>query len=171
MTNVIRSAVLCVLALGAFSSLRAETLVHGEAGLQFDIPDGWTHEQDGDFLVGSSKDKDIVMWFMVGKEAEAGEFLKAMGTELDKILEDAKPDGKEPKVDQANGLTFVYVEGTGKLKAEKFAPAGKKASDQVQWDLTLVTGGKKLMAIVSIGKLDVNEAMLTKLWNSIKKKE
>ena len=136
-----------------------------------DLPEGWTNEQDGDYLVATSKDKNIVMWILVGKEADAGEFLKAMATELDKILTDAKLDNKDPKTEKNNDLAFTFVEGTAKLKADKFVPAGKKADDQVQWDLTLVTGGKKLMAIVTVGKLDANEALLTKMWNSIKKKQ
>ena len=170
MVKLLRSAVLCLGFLFACSALHAETLTHEEAGLEFTIPDDWGKEQEGDFLLVKTKAEDVVMCFMVGKEAEAAEFLKALGTELDKIMSDVKLDSKEAKQEEGNGLHFTYVEGTGKIKNnEKFIPKGTKAEEEVQWDMTLVTGGKKLLAIVSFGKLDDNSAALTKVWNSIKK--
>jgi hypothetical protein len=171
MVKLLRSAVLCLAFVFGSVALHAETLTHEEAGLEFTVPDDWGKEQEGDFLLIKTKGEDVVMCFMVGKEAEAAEFLKALGTELDKIMSDVKLDSKEPKHEEANGLHFSYVEGTGKIKNnEKFIPKGKKAEEAVQWDMTMVTGGKKLLAIVSFGKLDDNEAALKKVWDSIKKK-
>ena len=170
MVKLLQSMVLCLMVFGVCSTLRAETLTHPEAALEFTIPDSWSKEQDGDYLVVKNKDEDIVMCFMVGKEAEAAEFMKALGTELDKLLSDAKLDSHEAKHEDVNDVHMTYVTGTGKIKSnEKFIPKGKKADDEVQWDMTLVTGGKKLLAIVTFGKLDDNEAAMSKIWQSIKK--
>ncbi|HYF49064.1 MAG TPA: hypothetical protein VEJ63_06650 [Planctomycetota bacterium] len=147
-------------------SAQAETLQHAESGLQFDVPDGWKHESAEDLLVATNGDGDLVVLIFVAKADSAEEFLKGMGEELGKIIKDAKIT-EGPKEEKINELTQEFIEGTGKPVGRK--AKGEEDAAEVDWHMTVVHGGKKLMVAVAFGNLTDDGEKVAALYNSIKK--
>jgi predicted Zn-dependent protease len=116
-TNLILSlAVAGALALtyGAPAARADKTFTHSDSGLQFDLPDGWQSEADGEMLTVSSPDDtlSIVFWVTEADDFEAA--AEALGEELGKQVKNLKLDG-EPKEGQHNGMEYASVTGTGQV--------------------------------------------------------
>jgi predicted Zn-dependent protease len=134
----------------------AETFTHATAGLQFELPDGWTTKQDGDTLEAEGPGGLPSMQFDVIADAEvehyvdgwaqgAGETFQEM-----EVTTDAKPE-------KINGLQQTYSEGTAKVDGQP-----------IQWDLTIVQGGKKTLAIMAFGD-DLDAELMKSIYRSIRK--
>ena len=165
--HLLFGAILCASVL--VSSLRAETLTHSGAGLQFDVPEGWKTEQAEDLLLASNADGDLVVMIFVAKAENAEEFLKGMDEELGKIVKDAKITSG-PTESKLNGLDIEFVEGTGKCVSEKKAK-GEEEAAEVDWFMSVIQGGKKVMVSIAFGKLKENHDDVVSLYKSIKKAE
>ena len=94
---------------------RAETYKHAEGGVQFELPDGWKAEAEGEQLTVGPEDDTIsmVFWVPEGDTFEAA--VDALDEELAKTVKDMKLNG-EPKADTHNGMQHVSVSGSGKVE-------------------------------------------------------
>jgi len=150
-------------------SIRAETIEHKDAGLQFDIPEGWKTEQAEDLLIANNEAGDLVVVIFVAKADNAKEFIDGMGAELGKLISDAEVTSG-PKEETINELTQEYVEGTGKYAdTDKFIPKGEAKDTEIDWHMTVVVGGKKILVAIAFGKLADDGEKVAALYNSIKK--
>lgn len=102
-------------AVAAASPTARDTYTHAEGGIQFELPDGWEAEAEGDQLTVGPEDKSIsmVFWVPEGDTFEAA--LDALDEELAKTVKDAKLDG-EAKTDTHNGMKHAGVSGSGKVE-------------------------------------------------------
>lgn len=146
-------AALCLVAGNA----RAEEMEHEESGLQFTLPDGWTHEQQEDMLIATSPDEGVEVAFIVSEADTTEELMDVITSELDEVIKGAKTT-KDVTEEKVNNLTQIYAEGTGQCEGEP-----------CDWDLTLVVGAKKNLIVLAVGEIDANQKAITRLYNSIKK--
>jgi predicted Zn-dependent protease len=114
---------------------RAETMTHKEAGVQFDVPEGWTQKADGDNIQVTNADGTLSVVFMVAGEDSWEKTLDAVATELDKQIKDAKIE-QEAKEGETNGMKTVEMSGSGKV--------GDKAVD---WALTIMAAKKPVLIL------------------------
>jgi predicted Zn-dependent protease len=96
----------------------AETFRHAAAGIQFDVPDGWKAEPEGEMITVSSPDDTFNMFFMVTEGDTLKEAADALDEELAKIVKNAKLSG-EPKEDKHNGMDHFSQSGTGEVEGVK----------------------------------------------------
>ena len=155
MNNMLRS--LSFLALMGLTCLAQERFTHSESGLSFALPGGWTYYQEGDHFAASSADETISLLIFVAATQEAAEGLSAIGDELDKIMTDSQLT-TEVTEENVNGLTQVYAEGDGLVDGER-----------IDWDFTMVVGGRKSMILIALGDLENNHGTLTGIYSSIQK--
>jgi hypothetical protein len=160
--HVLGVALLLVGATALVADEKAEHR-HKPSGLKFTLPKGWKCAEDGGKLVIQNPDKSITVVGGVIEKKEA----KAVFDNVDKflatlkILSDIKvTDG--PKKEKVNGLEQSWYEGTAKVKTDD----GK--TKNIEWDLTVVSGGKGLLFLIGLGKLDKNEKVYEKFFESIK---
>jgi hypothetical protein len=143
------------LGLGLVSTARAEVVRHSSSGLQAEVPDSWTQEQEGDLLTVSSPTKDVVMFFFVARRNDVAEFIDGITEELDRWIKKAEIT-QEATEEEVNGLTQYYVEGTGEADGEP-----------VDWDVTYVVGGRSALAVVAVGDIGTNQAVINGIYGSI----
>jgi hypothetical protein len=164
-----RFTAVCLLALLVCTGIRAETLEHTDTGLKFDVPKGWQHATEGDLLVISNPDDDVVMIALVAEDATAKDFIDHLDKELGHMVKNPKVT-KGPTAEKVNNLTQSYVEGKGTLlNTDKWIPKGEKAEETVEWHMTLVLGGKTPLVIIAFGKLADNQKAIEAVYRSIKK--
>ena len=149
LAGVVAVCLICVGTAGA------EVITHSGSGLQFELPDNWTYEQDGDLLTASSRSEDVVLFFFVSQRSDAEEFIDALADELDAFLHDAEVT-QDATQEEVNGLSQIYVEGTGTRDGEP-----------VDWDLTLVIGGRRALAIVAVGDIASNQDTVHAIYGSV----
>lgn len=136
---------------------------HKPSGLKFTLPKGWKCVENSGQIIIQNGDKSVtVVGGLIDKKdakavfANVEKFLGAIPN-----LSDAKvTDG--PKKEKVNGLEQSWFEGTGKVKTDD----GK--TKNIEWDLTVVSGGKGLLFLIGLGKLDKNEKVYEKFFESIK---
>ena len=139
------------------ASQSAVTVTHVQTGLKFDIPDDWEYSQEGDGFQAVSPDESVILFFYVGKTADVADILDNIALELDGIIED--PEISEDIFEEeVNGLTQVYVEGTGYYQGEI-----------VDWDLTMVFGGTRSMSIIGLGNIDDMQSVITDIYASVRR--
>ncbi len=166
MKNVL---VCCLFAVLLSAGVRAETLEHPQAGLKLDVPAGWEHHVDGDLLIASNPNDDVVLIIYAATDGTAKDFITHIATEMEHLIKNPKVT-KGPKTEKVNTLTQDYLEGTGALlEGDKWIPKGEKAGESVDWDLTLVTGAKAPLVVVAFGKLADNQKVIDAVYRSIKK--
>jgi hypothetical protein len=68
-----------------------------------------------------------------------------------------------PKKEEVNGLEQKWYAGKATIKDD----AGKEV--KIEWDLTVVSGGKANLFLIGFGQLDKNEKVYEKFFESIKK--
>lgn len=136
---------------------------HKPSGLKFTLPKGWKCVETAGQIIIQNGDKSVTVVGGVIEKKGA----KAVFDNIEKFLaalpnlSDAKvTDG--PKKEKVNGLEQSWFEGTGKLKTDD----GK--TKNIEWDLTVVSGGKGLLFLIGLGKLDKNEKVYEKFFESIK---
>ncbi|HEX5746635.1 MAG TPA: hypothetical protein VFZ09_10340 [Archangium sp.] len=134
----------------------AEEIIHPESGLKFVLPRGWTYSQDGDALIATNLNGTVSMIFLVTDIDSSADLLDAISQELGDSIQDAQLTN-QPVSQQSHGLTLVHAEGIG--------ICGGEACD---WDLTLVTGGRKNLFMVAIGDIATNESAIHRVYDSIR---
>jgi len=135
--------------------LMATSVTHNETGLMFEIPDDWSFDQDGDQFVATSSDESVFIYFFVGRFEDASLLMDNIADELDGII-DSPEVAEEPYEEEINGLTQVYIEGSGYIEDEV-----------IDFDLTLVIGGSKPMLVVALGDIDGFQDTLDMIYTSI----
>ncbi|MFC2158309.1 hypothetical protein ACFLT9_10780 [Acidobacteriota bacterium] len=135
-----------------------KTVTHSDSGLKFDLPDDWTTGQEGDSFATSDPDQSVLLIFFVGKAETASALLENIAEELDGVIEEPEITSEEVFEEEINGLLQVYIEGTGIHQG-----------DEVDFDLTLVVGGPKSMAIIALGDIDGMQDTVDEIYSSIRK--
>lgn len=147
-------ATLCLFAAPVF----AEELTHVESGLQFNVPRGWTHKQDGDTLIALNPDETVALVFAVTDISDSKEVVDRVTGKMDQTIQDAQVT-RRPTISEVNDLKQLHAEGTGTCEGQL-----------CNWDFTLVVGGKQNLLVVGLGDLDAHEAEVHAVYRSIKQK-
>jgi hypothetical protein len=92
-----------------------KTFTHEASGIQFDLPDGWKAEPDGEQMTVSSPDDTLSIVFWVPEENEFEDAVKALGDELNKTIKKLKLMG-EGKKDTYKGMPHYSEKGTGEVE-------------------------------------------------------
>jgi hypothetical protein len=156
--------VIALALLSVASALSAADFTHQASGLSFALLKGWTCTEKGSRINISNKDKSLSC---VG-DVIPTESAKAIFADIEKFLENF--DGLDdvevtdgPQKEKVNGLAQAWYEGTASYQNEK----GETV--EIEWDMTIVTGGKAILFLIGTGKLDENEKAYEKFFESIKK--
>jgi predicted Zn-dependent protease len=156
--------VLTAIAIMAIATAAAaEDVTHMESGLSFKLPKGWVCAENGERITITNADKSVsCVGGVIPAEAAKAIFadIEAFLDKLDGLDDVDVTDG--PQREKVNGLEQAWYEGKATAKIE-----GK--TQEVQWDMTIVTGGKAILFLVGIGKLDENEKDYEALFESIRK--
>ncbi|GAC1400522.1 MAG: hypothetical protein NVSMB56_15590 [Pyrinomonadaceae bacterium] len=135
------------------------TFTHKEGGIQFDLPEDWHAEPDGDTLTVSAPDNSLKMIFFVAKHETFEATVKEIGDVLDKLMKNVKEDGPG-KEDELNGIKTFSETGIGEVNGA-----------QIKWSVDLLAA-KKPVIIVSFAAPGVWEKHIdgyANLLKSIKK--
>jgi predicted Zn-dependent protease len=157
-------ALAALVLLTAASAAPAADYTHKPSGLRFTLPKGWTcTEKDGKLVITNPDQSLAVVGGVVPAEAAKAvlDDIQKFVAKLDGLTDVKVTDG--PKREKVNGLEQAWYEGTATIKG-----ADGKA-DKVEWDMTVVTGGKGVLFLVGTGKLDKNEKVYEKFFESIRK--
>jgi hypothetical protein len=151
-------ATLCLFA----TPVLAEQRTNEASGLQYTVPRGWSPERHGDMLAVVSPDGSTTLVF------KADDFPISAPDELeDEIVKAIRKNYQNVNVTQKltvrelNDLKQVQLKGTGKCTDGRIC----------NWDVTLVTGGKKTLFMMVVGDTDKHETEINWVYRSIKKKE
>ena len=157
-------ALVTLLLLGSATILYAENYKHKESGLQFTLPKGWTCTAEGDRITISNNDKTLAVVGGVIEKAAAKAIFDDIETFLSKLdgFNDAEvTDG--PRKEKVNALEQAWYEGTATIKGDN----GEE--QEIEWDMTIVTGGKSILFLVGTGAIEDNEEAYDAFFDSIKK--
>ena len=145
---------LIILSLGA---LAQERFTHAGSGLSMQLPAGWIYAEVDDHFEVTPPDESLLLMFFVAETNVAAEGIEAIGNELDKLMTESRitTDVTEEII---NGLTHIYGEGDGLMDGTR-----------VDWDFTMVIGGRKSMVVIGLGELERNQAVLDSIYLSIMK--
>lgn len=143
----------------AFNAAADKTYTHEEGGIQFDAPDGWKSEAEGDQITVSAPDDSISIVFWVPEADTFDAALEALDEELAKMIKNVKPDG-EPTTDMHNGMKHAGLSGTGQIDG-----------DNVLWSVDLLLAKKPVIALTfaSPENFEKQAGDYAKLVKSIKK--
>jgi predicted Zn-dependent protease len=141
------------------SAAADKTYTHEEGGIQFDAPDGWKSEVDGDVLTLSAPDDSISIVFWVPEADTFDAALEALEEELTKMVKNIKLDG-EAKTDTHNGMKHAGLTGSGQIEGA-----------DVLWSVDLLLGKKPVIALTfaSPGNFEKQAEGYSNLVKSIKK--
>jgi hypothetical protein len=95
--------------------LSSETFTHAKSGLQFDLPEGWTAEPDGEQMVVSSPDDTFSVVFWVAEDEEFQAAVESLDEELGKTIKNIKMTN-EGKEGTHNGMPYFSANGTGQVE-------------------------------------------------------
>ena len=125
LTATFALAAVCVAATSAAGAARAthspsatqaeKTYRHEEGGIQFDLPDGWKAEPDGEMITVSSPDDTFNMLFIVTEGDTLKEAADALDEELAKVVKNPKLTG-EAEEDTHNGMPHFSQSGEGEVE-------------------------------------------------------
>ena len=111
----------CVSLLGTLpAAAEMQNMQHQEAGIQFDVPDGWTAEdpgegenKDGTAVMASPADGTVVfiLWVVEADTADAA--MDGLTGELGKMLADIKLDNEKPEEGEVGGMQVFHFSGSG----------------------------------------------------------
>jgi predicted Zn-dependent protease len=157
-------AVAAIAVLASISALHAEEFSHKPSGLKFTVPKGWSCTEKAGRITITNKDKSLTcVGDVIPKESA-----KAIFADIRKFIDSLEgfdnveiTDG--PKKEKVNGLEQAWYEGT--MSGNN--AAGKK--EEIQWDMTIISGGKQILFLIGIGNLDDNEKAYDEFFESIKK--
>ena len=114
----------------------AEVMKHEAAGIQFDLPEGWTSAPEGNNAIRvKNADETVEVLLSVSEkdtvEAVAGD----VAAEVDHYLKDVKVDG-EGKSGDVNGMPSWSISGTGTYEGDPWA-----------WDITIFMVNKPVVIL------------------------
>jgi hypothetical protein len=137
-----------------------EVFTHEEAGVQFQLPNGWKAEPDGEQILVHAPDHSFSVVFWVPEEDTFEEAVKALDEELGKTIKKMKTVGKGES-DTHNGMAHFTAFGTGEVEGVA-----------INWSVDLLAAKKPLIVLtfVADGKSEKHAADYKKLVMSIKKK-
>ncbi len=143
----------------ASPAIADKTYTHEEGGIQFDAPDGWKSEVDGEQITVSAPDDSISIVFWVPEADTFDEALEALEEELTKMIKNVKLDG-EAKTDMHNGMKHAGLSGSGQIEGAN-----------VLWSVDLLLAKKPVIALTfaSPGNFEKQAEGYSKLVKSIKK--
>jgi hypothetical protein len=137
---------------------------HEESGLQFQLPKGWTCTEKDNKLFIANKDKSLsCVGGVIPKEAAKAIFadINKFVDSLDGFDDVEVTDG--PEKETVNGLEQAWYEGTASYDDDK------GTTHEIEWDMTIVSGGKGILFLVGTGALDDNEDDYEAFFESIRK--
>lgn len=161
-----KNQVVCLLTLfllvagNVSAALKPYTLK--EAGLQFEIPDGWkvsTSDKNGLLQHSvSSADEEVVFFFVVAEDAPLAE--KLWGAYLERIkkeMKDVKSEGQ--KQDKFNGMEHLSESGTGEAQGVK-----------MEWSLDVLAADRPVLifSIIASASVEKHGEAVGKLLSSMK---
>ncbi len=130
-----------------------------DAGIQFELPAGWTAQPDGNTLTITSPDSSVsvVLWAL--EEMAGDEALKRLRPELEKTIKNQKVT-KPAKKDTLNGMPVVSESGTGEVDGTT-----------IEWTVDLITAKKPLIYLLfaAPGMVDKHADEIARFRKSIKK--
>jgi hypothetical protein len=144
--------------------LQAEEYTHKASGLRFTLPKAWSCTEKAGRITITNMDKSLTcVGDVIPKESA-----KAIFADIRKFLDSLEGfDGVQvtdgPKKEKVNGLEQAWYEGT--MSGQN--AAGKQ--EEIEWDMTIISGGKQILFLIGIGKLDENEKAYDEFFESIKK--
>ena len=158
--------VLAVLAILVTATVvRSADFTHRQSGLKFTLPEGWTCTEKDDKLFIANKDKTLSCVGGVIPAAAA----KAIFADIQKFVDSI--DGFEdveviggPEKETVNGLEQSWYEGTATTKVNG-------EDTEMEWDMTIITGGRAILFLVGTGELEANEEAYEEFFESIEKIE
>jgi hypothetical protein len=132
---------------------------HPNAGIQFEVPNSWKAEVDGEMMTVSAADGSLSIVFWVPKEVTVDAALDALDTELGKIMKNVKPNG-EPEKGNLNGMMTYSAEGTGEIEGTS-----------IEWSCHLMEAKKPVIALTfaAPGAYDQHQKDVDAFVKSIKK--
>ena len=148
-------ALVASLLLGA-PAAQADVFTHAAAGLQFELPDGWKTKQNGDTLEAEGPGGLPTMQFDVIADSDINDYVDGWAEGAGETFQDVEIT-TDAEVETVNGLRQIYSEGTATVDGT-----------EIQWDLTIVQGGKKTLAIMAFGE-NLQGGAIKKIYSSIKK--
>ncbi len=158
--------VMTVLAILAVSTTaRSAEFVHEQSGLKFKLPSGWTCTEKDNKLFIESKDRTLSCVGGVIPQASA----KAIFADIQKFVDSIDGFGdvevmEGPERETVNGLEQAWYAGTATLTSN-----GEE--NEIEWDMTIVTGGRAVLFLAGTGDLENNEEAYEEFFESIKKIE
>lgn len=161
------AAAALVLLCGA-TTLIAEEFTHEASGLKLTLPKGWTCTEDGEKFTIENGDKTLALVGGVIPKDSAKAIMNDVGEFLESLdgLDDVEVVSG-PEKETVNNLTQSWYSGTASFTDKE---SGSEA-EEVEWDLTIVKGGKGILFLMGLGNLDDNEKVYTRLFESIEKAE
>lgn len=122
---------------------RADVVQHQAAGIEFDLPAGWTSAPEGDHKIRvKNQDESVEVVLAVTEKDSIEEVAKDVASEVDDYLKDVKVDG-EGTTGEHNGMPMWSVSGTGTWHDQPWA-----------WDITIFMV-KKPVAVLSWATPDI----------------
>jgi len=148
------------------TSLNAADFMHKASGLKFTLPEGWTCKEKKGRLEIENEDKTVAIVGGVIPKKSAKEIFKDIKKFLDSLdgFDDIEV-ASGPEKETVNGLEQAWYEGSAKVKDDD------GEAEEIEWDLTIVTGGKGILFLVGIGKLEEDEDAYSEFFDSIEKAE
>lgn len=157
-------AVAAFLVACSVSAMQAGDFLHRESGLQFTLPEGWTVTEKDNKIFIENKDKSLACVGGVIPEDAAAAIFADIQKFADSIdgFEDVEVAGG-PEKETVNGLEQAWYEGTASVSD------GTGVEQEIEWDMTIITGGRAVLFLVGTGALEDNEDAYEELFESIRK--
>lgn len=136
-----------------------QTFTHADAGVKFEVPQGWKAKPDGEVITVSSADDSLQVVFWVPDEDSFDAAVKELDKELSKTVKNMKTVGK-PAKDELNGMPHYGETGTGEVEGAT-----------IVWSVD-VLGAKKPLIILTFAApnlFEKNSKGFENLLSSIKK--
>ena len=122
-----------------------EVFHHKEAGIQFELPKGWTAKPDGEVITVATADDSLQMVFWVPDEDTFDAAVKDLDKELDKTIKNVKTTDKGTQ-DTHNGMPHFSAGGTGEVEGVT-----------IEWSVD-VLAAKKVVIILTFAAPGIAEA-------------
>ena len=122
-----------------------EVFTHKEAGIQFQLPKGWTAKPDGEVITVATADDSLQMVFWVPDEDTFDAAVKDLDKELDKTIKNVKTTDKGTE-DTHNGMPHFSSGGTGEVEGAT-----------IEWSVD-VLAAKKVVIILTFAAPGIAEA-------------
>lgn len=141
------------------TSLYAEKIKHGSAGVSVWVPDQWKREQKNDLMIVSDQSSGLIFAFVITERVEEHVALKMMQDELANYVEGIQVDGLVNHM-KVNGLEGIFVDGGGLIKGDPVQVG--MAMFYTPNDMMLM-----LLGITNKGNIEKNSSIIKKILLSV----